>query len=200
MKGTSISMKIILASTSPRRKEILETAGFTFDICDPEINETADSNLNAYNTAMQLAKIKSEAMLKKYPQDLIISADTVVCIDDILLGKPKNKAEAFEMLSILSGRTHSVYTGVCIAKGQKSTVFYEETVVKFYKLSEEEINSYIDSGEPFDKAGAYGIQGKGSLLVERINGDYFNVVGLPVARLNREIQKLSTILFNEKQS
>lgn len=120
----------------------------------------------------------------------VIGADTVVAVDNEILGKPENAEHAFEMLSLLSGRQHSVFTGVTLLHGGKSKSFFCETKVNFYELSKQEINDYIACGECFDKAGAYGIQGKGSLFVSGICGDYFNVVGLPVSRLARELKCL----------
>ncbi|MGN1202566.1 MAG: Maf family protein, partial [Eubacterium sp.] len=117
--------------------------------------------------------------------DTIIGADTVVAVGGKILGKPKDRNDAFEMLKMLSGKYHSVFTGVTVIKPECTDTFSVETRVKFFDLTDKEINSYIDTGEPFDKAGGYGIQGKGSLLVEKIDGDYFNVVGLPISKLNK---------------
>ncbi len=186
-------MAIILASASPRRRELLKfiTEDFTVKVSDAE--EVTDPALSAEETVKSLAEIKGEAVAEGYPDDTVISADTIVVLDGKILGKPKNEADAFSMLSSLSGRTHEVFTGVCIIHGGEKKVFAERTEVSFYSLSDEEIRAYIATDEPADKAGAYGIQGKGCTLVKAINGDYNNVVGLPVAKLNRILKENSLI-------
>ena len=131
---------------------------------------------------------KALAVAKANPQATVIGADTIVVLEGIILGKPRDRADAIKMLQNLSGKVHSVFTGVCLIKDSKENSFFEETKVEFYSLSNEEIEAYVDTGEPMDKAGAYGIQGRGCLLVKRIEGDYFNVVGLPVGRLIRELK------------
>ena len=127
-------------------------------------------------------------MSKSNSQAIVIGADTIVVLESEILGKPRDRADAIKMLSTLSGKVHSVFTGVCLIKDSKENCFYEETKVEFYELSPQEIEAYVDTGEPMDKAGAYGIQGRGCLLVKRIDGDYFNVVGLPVGRLIKELK------------
>ncbi len=186
-------MAIILASASPRRKELLRfiTEDFTVKVSDAD--ETTDPSLSPEETVKSLAGIKGDAVAAICPGDTVISADTVVVLDGKILGKPKNPEDAFSMLSSLSGRTHEVFTGVCIICGDKKICFAQKTEVTFHELSEEEILSYIETNEPADKAGAYGIQGKGSLLVKSINGDYHNVVGLPVSALNRALKENSLI-------
>lgn len=181
-------MKIILASASPRRQELIKmiTEDVVVNPCD--CDETIKDGLVGREIAEYLSKIKGEAVKEQFSGDIIVSADTIVCLENKVLGKPKSREEAFLMLSTLSGNTHSVFTGVTIIKGEKIKTFSQETKVSFYKLSDKEIYEYIDSGEVYDKAGSYGIQGKGGLLVEGIDGDYFNVVGLPVARLKRELE------------
>ena len=181
-------MKIILASASPRRQELIKmiTEDVVVNPCD--CDETIKDGLVGREIAEYLSKIKGEAVKEQFSDDIIVSADTIVCLENKVLGKPKSREEAFLMLSTLSGNTHSVFTGVTIIKGEKIKTFSQETKVSFYKLSDKEIYEYIDSGEVYDKAGSYGIQGKGGLLVEGIDGDYFNVVGLPVARLKRELE------------
>jgi len=178
-------MSVILASASPRRRELLKfiTEDFTVKVSD--VREVTDPDLSPEETVKSLAVIKGEAVAGNCPGDTVISADTVVVLDGKILGKPKNEEDAFSMLSSLSDRTHEVFTGVCIIRNGEKTVFAERTEVTFYSLSDKEIREYIATGEPADKAGAYGIQGKGCTLVKSINGDYNNVVGLPVARLNR---------------
>ena len=180
-------MKIILASASPRRQELIKmiTEDIIVNPCD--CDETIKDGLKGREIAEYLSKIKGEAVKEQFKDEIIVSADTIVCLSDNVLGKPKSREDAFSMLRTLSGNTHSVFTGVTIIKGAKEKTFSQETKVTFYDLSDEEIYEYIDSGEVFDKAGSYGIQGKGGLLVKAIEGDYFNVVGLPVARLKREL-------------
>lgn len=138
---------------------------------------------------MELATRKAAVIAKQFDKEIIIGADTIVVQNGKILGKPKDRIIAKEMLESLSGSQHSVYTGVTIMYEGKQHSFYEKTDVMFWELSSEEIDQYLDSGEPFDKAGSYGIQGLGSLLVKKINGDYFNVVGLPISRLNRFLKE-----------
>jgi septum formation protein len=181
-------VKIILASASPRRQELIKmiTEDIIVNPCD--CDETIKSGLVGREIAEYLSKIKGEAVKEEFKNDIIVSADTIVCLNDNVLGKPKSREDAFLMLRALSGKTHSVFTGVTIIKGEKQKTFSQETKVTFYDLSDEEICEYVDSGDVYDKAGSYGIQGKGGLLVKGIDGDYFNVVGLPVARLKRELK------------
>lgn len=138
------------------------------------------------DAVLSLSEQKANEIFREHRGEVIVAADTIVAIDGKILGKPRDEKDAFAMLKTLSGRVHEVYTGVCVifANGRKER-FFEETKVEFYELSDEEIAAYIKTGEPLDKAGAYGIQGKGALLVKRIDGDYYNVMGLPVARLLR---------------
>ena len=181
-------MAIILASASPRRRELINLAGIPFEVCVPNVDERLDPAWTAARAARNLARQKAGAVAENFPGDCIIAADTVVEVAGRLLGKPIDAADAARMLRMLSGREHRVVTGVCLRRGQAERAFTQETLVRFYPLSEEEIEAYVRSGEPMDKAGAYGIQGKGALLVEGITGDYFNVVGLPVAMLARELR------------
>ncbi len=182
-------MKIILASASPRRQELIKmiTEDIVVNPCD--CDETVKPGLVGREIAEYLSKIKGEAVNEQFKDEIIVSADTIVCLNDKVLGKPKSEDDAFNMLRALSGNTHSVFTGVTIIKGEKVKTFSQETKVTFYDLSDDEINEYIASKECADKAGSYGIQGKGGLLVKGIDGDYFNVVGLPVARLKRELKE-----------
>lgn len=181
--------KIILASASPRRKELIKMITDEVIINPCDCDETVSDNLKGREIAEYLSKIKGEAVKNEFKENIIVSADTIVCLNDEALGKPKDYDDAFNMLKKLTGNTHSVFTGVTIIKGEKMHTFSQETKVTFYELSDEEIDEYISSGDVYDKAGSYGIQGKGGLLVEKIEGDYFNVVGLPVARLKRELEK-----------
>jgi len=181
--------KIILASASPRRKELLESLGLKFEVI---VSEADESKVNKESVPVsiyvqELALIKATAVCKniKKQDALIISADTVVCCDKKVLGKPKNADEARKMLSLLSGKCHSVYSGICVMNSNNmySVLNFVETKVYFRNLSDDLIENYINTNEPFDKAGAYGIQGLGALLVDKIEGDFFNVVGLPISKL-----------------
>lgn len=177
---------IILASQSPRRQELLKLITSDFEINVSNVDETLPDKITPKEAVMYLSKIKAEPFADG--DDIVIGADTVVALDGKILGKPKSEENAKEMLRFLSGRTHSVFTGVTLANDKKTKTFAVETKVKFFELTNEEIDAYIKTKEPFDKAGAYGIQGYGSLLVEKIDGDYFNVVGLPVSTLARELK------------
>ncbi|MGN0115046.1 MAG: Maf family protein [Acutalibacteraceae bacterium] len=182
-------MDIILASGSPRRRELLHYVYDDFAVLTADVDETAPSGIDAYDLPEYLSKIKCAAVAQNYENSLVIGADTVVICDGTVFGKPKSESDAFNMLKSLSGKAHYVVTGCTIAFGGKYHTFSQKTAVRFYQLSDDEIRRYIKTGEPMDKAGAYGIQGYGSLLIEGIDGDYFNVVGLPVARLKREIER-----------
>ncbi len=183
-------LKIVLASASPRRKELISLISDNVTIRPAECDETLPEGIGAKEAVELLSKIKNEASKQISAKDeLIISADTVVSIDNIILGKPVNKEDARRMIRLLSGKTHQVYTGVTLSFANKSVTFSEKTDVTFFSLSEKEIEDYVKLENIYDKAGAYAIQGEASLLVSGINGDYFNVVGLPVARLNRELLK-----------
>lgn len=172
---------IILASQSPRRRELMALTDLEFIVKPSDADENVTQNLSPKETVEFLSLKKALAL--KNENDIIIGADTVVSIDGKILGKPKDEKDAYNMLKILSGRTHSVYTGVTVIKNERTETFSCETKVTFYPISDEEIKDYVKTGEPLDKAGAYGIQLKGGLFVEKIEGDYNNVVGLPIARL-----------------
>lgn len=178
-------MSIILASQSPRRRELLGQMGITDFIVRPaKGEETVDRDLTPAKLVEALSRQKAEEVAAaSEADDLIIAADTVVAINGRVLGKPAHPDEAFEMLSALSGHTHTVLTGVTVRQGERVLTRHESTKVQFRYLTAEEICAYIATGEPMDKAGAYGIQGLGALLVEGIKGDYSNVVGLPICRL-----------------
>ena len=180
-------MNIILASNSPRRRELLGQMGLKdFQVSAPNVDETVAPGLSPAEMVEELSLRKARAAAKKArPEDLVIAADTVVALDGKVLGKPRDREDAFAMLSALSGREHRVYTGVTVLRGEEAAIGHEETAVAFRALKPGEIRGYIATGEPMDKAGAYGIQGVGALLVEGIRGDYCNVVGLPVFRLGR---------------
>ena len=204
--------QIILASQSPRRKELLEQIGLEFEIC-PAKGEEVISKTIPEEVVMELSKQKAEevaAMVCSYsnehkdittPSDiLVIGADTVVAYDGKVLGKPTDEADAKRMLSMLSGNTHSVFTGVTLVLIDKSgrtgeLVFYEKTDVTMHPMSEEEMDRYIATGEPMDKAGSYGIQGKCAIYIQKIDGDYNNVVGLPITRIYQELKKIGIDIY-----
>jgi septum formation protein len=181
-------MKVYLASASPRRREILNLAGIKHSVIIPEVSEEFDV---APDTPAQTVEILSERkakatleLLKDEKDDfLVIAADTVVALGDNIFGKPRDTEDAFNTVRSLSGERHEVYTGVTVASRSKTVSFVEQSSVYFRDLSDEEIEKYIKTGEPMDKAGAYGIQGKGCVFVKRIEGDYFNIVGLPIYRV-----------------
>ena len=183
--------KIILASNSPRRREILTQGGYEYEVDAADIDE----NLGISDPALlveELSYKKALAITDRHPDSIVIGADTVVAIDGDILGKPADEADAKAMLKKLSGRTHQVMTGVSLLETDGSVIikkvtFHAVTDVTFYELSDDEIASYVATGEPMDKAGAYGIQGRGALLVERISGEYLNVVGLPLAALAQRL-------------
>ena len=179
--------KIILASASPRRKELMELAGYDFEVICADIVEVVPEEAMPQEVVISLALQKAQAVAAEHKEAVVIGSDTVVALDEKILGKPHSEQEACEMLRSLSGRTHKVFTGVAIVCGGKVKNFFDETDVEFYSLGDDEIKKYVATGEPTDKAGAYGIQGKGSVLVKRINGDFFSVMGLPIAKLYREM-------------
>lgn len=190
VKKGDFMQRLILASSSPRRKELLENLRLNFEISSSDADESFSETLSPADAVMELASRKSGTVAPKFPDCFVIGSDTVVVHDGMILGKPESGQEALQMLKKLCGNTHSVYTGVSIISPEKETRFYEKTDVTFWELSDEEIDIYIKSGEPFDKAGGYGIQGFGSMLVKEISGDYYTVVGLPVSRLIRELRKI----------
>jgi len=179
---------LILASSSPRRKELLSILQIPFEVKVSDVEESFDPGQEPHEIVMNLADRKAKHVSKKYPQAIVIGADTIVVARGEVLGKPSTPNEAYDMLKKLSGSTHTVLTGVSIVSTARTTTFYEKTEVVFWELTDDDIHSYISTGEPFDKAGSYGIQGYGSTLVSRIEGDYFTVVGLPISRLVRELK------------
>ena len=185
-------MGIILASQSPRRRALLEQIGLSgFQVIPARGEEDMGAHLPPERLVETLALAKArEVAAGAAPEDIVIGADTVVTLDGQVLGKPHSEEEAAEMLRALSGRRHLVYTGLAVLRGAQALVEHEATAVRFRDLTEREIAAYIASGEPMDKAGAYGIQGLGALLVEGIEGDYSSVVGLPVCRLGRMLAQL----------
>ena len=179
-------MKIVLASHAPRRRQLLGQMGLEFTTQSPEIDESAFHGRDAQDLVETLSREKARWVARQQtPDTLVIGADTVVVLDGAILGKPRDGAEAEAMLAALSGRDHQVFTGVTLCQGDRILTQAEETQVTFRPLTGQEIRQYVSTGEPMDKAGAYGIQGLGGLLVEGIRGDYHNVMGLPICRLGR---------------
>ncbi|MGI6498698.1 MAG: Maf family protein [Oscillospiraceae bacterium] len=177
-------MSIVLASQSPRRQALLTQIGLPFRVVLPRGAEKADRSLPPFQLVQQLSRQKAEEIFPlAAPGELVLAADTLVVLDGAVMGKPRTPCEAREMLRLLSGRTHVVYTGICLIKDGRRVSETAETSVTFRPLSDGEIDAYVATGEPMDKAGAYGIQGKGALLVSGINGDFYTVMGLPLCRL-----------------
>jgi septum formation protein len=194
-----MAMKVILASKSSRRSDILNNIGLKFDVVKSGCDESYDVSMKPEDVVKYLSYKKAYNVAKNLGYDaLVIGADTIVVLDDMIMGKPKSTKDAFDMLKKLSGRCHTVYTGICVIKTQslEKLVDFESTIVKIKDLSDEEIENYIESGEPMDKAGGYAIQGLGSLIVERLNGCYFNVVGLPVYKLSCMLKKFGLDLLS----
>lgn len=186
-------MALVLASQSPRRKVLMGfiTTEFTVDV--PTEEEKVEPGTPADEMVQTLALKKARAVAGRHPGDIIIGCDTVVAVEDEILGKPKSEEDAAAMLHKLSGKEHHVHTGVALVQDDREECFVSTTRVKFYDLEEELVQWYVATGEPADKAGAYGIQGNGSVLVESLSGDYFTVMGLPVGRLYRELKKFSQL-------
>ncbi len=180
-------MRLVLASQSPRRAELLRAAGFPFTVRPSDIDESLRAGEDAAAYIQRLAWEKAQAA-ERSPDELVLAADTVVLIDGEVLGKPRNQADAERMLTALSGRKHAVLTAVCLRRGSKTAQETAETHVWFAQLTADEIRDYAHGGEPMDKAGAYAIQGVASRWIERIDGSYSNVVGLPVAVVHRLLQ------------
>lgn len=181
---------LILASKSPRRKELLQDCGFAYRIISCDCDETIQKDLPIEKAIEQIAYQKAKTVLQAFPHQLVLGCDTMVIYQGHPLGKPKDREDAKRMLTQLSGKTHHVISGVAILGADTHIVFHEITEVTFYDIEEELLQSYLDSDEPYDKAGGYGIQGKGKLFVKEIHGDYYNVMGLPVAKIYRELKKL----------
>ena len=189
-------MQLILASASPRRKELLSLFGVPFVIRVADIDETMDSGKPPFDEVGRVSRAKAMAVAAA-AEDVVIAADTIVVCEGRVLGKPKTEAEAEAMLSLLSGRDHQVMTGVTVRQGGKCETFTEVTDLHFRELSTREIAQYVASGEPMDKAGAYGIQGGAALFCEKMNGDYYNVMGLPVCRLWQTLIRMVPEIMEE---
>jgi septum formation protein len=196
-----IAKPVILASASPRRQEILSMLGFPFTVIPSHISEDIDMKTDGFGAyARELASRKTEAIAEQYGDHIVIGADTIVVHEGKLYPKPISKEQAKTFLHELSGKTHAVITGVGIYEGGTLRVFSVETAVTFRELDDELIDAYVDSGDPMDKAGGYGIQTAGALLVEKIDGDYYNVMGLPIAKLTEQLRRLAFIALKEGDS
>lgn len=184
--------QIILASVSPRRKELLEKAGLKFKVVESNYKEIADLKLTPHELARKLSLEKAKKVFKKYKNSIIIAGDTIVVCEKIILGKPKNKIDAKDMLQFLSGKVHSIITAITIIDGDLNKIITksEETKIHMRKINDNEINRFVESGEPFDKAGAYAIQGKAEKFIEKIEGNFDNAVGLPLNSLMKELKKI----------
>ena len=186
-------MHVILASGSPRRRALLEMVGISYEVCIPDVEENTDKTVPS-EIVKDLSLQKALSVAPKYPGQAVLAADTIVEIDGRILGKPRTENEAFSMLKMLSGRTHSVYTGVALVfpDGSRDS-FYSETRVTMFDNSDDLIRDYISTSEPMDKAGAYGIQGAGAFLVEKVDGDYGTIVGLPVSIVFRKLREYTLL-------
>ena len=191
-------MNLILASGSPRRKELLGLFGIPFVIRAADIDETMDPGQAPFDGVARVSRLKALAVPREQ-DDIVIAADTIVVCEGRVLGKPHSREEAVRMLTALSGRDHQVMTGCTVVRGEAIQTFTEVTDLHFRPLSEAEIIRYVDSGEPMDKAGAYGIQGGAALFCEKIVGDYYNVMGLPVCRLGQVLRKFAPEIMEDTQ-
>ena len=189
-------MQLILASQSPRRKELLGLFGVPFVIRVADIDETMDEACPAAEEVARVSRLKALAIPRE-ADDVVVAADTIVVCNGRVLGKPHSEEDALQMLQLLSGRDHQVMTGVTVLQGEKEAVFTEITDLHFRQLSDREIRRYIATGEPMDKAGAYGIQGGAALFCERMAGDYYNVMGLPVCRLGQVLKELAPQIMGD---
>ena len=191
-------MQLILASQSPRRQQLLQLLQVTFTVRPADIDEAMDPTRPPQTEVARVSKLKAEATTRN-PGDVVIAADTIVVLRDRVLGKPADKNEAIGMLRALSGRDHQVMTGITVLRDEKTITHTEITDVHFRPLTEEEILRYVETGEPMDKAGAYGIQGFAAPFVEGIRGDYYNVMGLPVCRLEQMLRQIAPEYMEEFQ-
>lgn len=180
-------MNIVLASASPRRRELMNFITEDFIAVSTDADETLPNGIETKKASEYLSLVKAKSASADYPEDIVIGCDTIVVVDDVILGKPKDFDQCCDYIRLLSGRAHSVITGCTLIYKESVVTFSVETEVHFRQLTESEIAQYASTDEPYDKAGGYAVQGKGALLIDKINGDYFNVVGLPVSRLNQEL-------------
>lgn len=191
-------MDIILASKSPRRRELLRLIGLPFTAMESDVEENASELLAPDEYVKTLAFQKADAVFQKHPDACVIGSDTIVYLDGKIIGKPRSEEDAFRILKLLQGNRHLVYTGVSVITPDCSLSDAERTEVTFWPMTDEEIHWYMSTGEPFDKAGAYGVQGPGGVFVKEVSGNYFNVVGLPLPLLYHLLQKAG-VLFDGLQ-
>ena len=189
-------MNLVLASASPRRKELLGLFRIPFSIRVADIDETMDMEKPPFDEVARVSRMKAAATPRE-AGDVVVAADTIVVCEGKVLGKPRSEEEAVEMLRLLSGRDHQVMTGVTVAAGEQIQSFTEVTDIHFRELSDKEIKAYVSTGEPMDKAGAYGIQGGAALFCTRMVGDYYNVMGLPVCRLGQVLREMAPDLMGD---
>ena len=191
-------MQLILASQSPRRRELMGLFHIPFTVQVADIDETMDPAKSPFDEVARVSRAKAEAT-PRCKDDVVIAADTIVVCDGQVLGKPRDEADAYRMLRLLSGRKHQVMTGLTVLRGNRAVTCTEVTDIHFRPLSDQEIYSYIRTKEPMDKAGAYGIQGGAALFAQRLEGDYFNVVGLPLCRLGEILRQLAPEIMEEPE-
>lgn len=184
---------LILASKSPRRRELFSLITPHFRVVTPDVDESVLDVADASALAVELAQLKAGRVAAQHPECTVVGCDTVVEADGVLLGKPQGRNEARAMLTLLSGRRHNVYTGVCVLSSGQERAFPCRTSVKFYPITPQDIERYIGTDEPYDKAGGYGVQGMAACFVRGIQGDYFNVMGLPVSRLYNTLRELDCL-------
>jgi len=183
-----MNKSIVLASQSPRRRELMLLLNLPFSSENPQIDEVIDPSLPLNKAIEKIAFDKAQDVFTRHPNSIVIGSDTVVVLDDLVLGKPTDEQDAIRMLNLLSGKTHKVITGVCMLSDKEKIVFHSIAKVTFYPLDETAIKTYVASASPLDKAGAYGIQDRGALFIESIVGDYYTIMGLPIAEINRRIR------------
>ena len=191
-------MQLILASQSPRRKELLGLMGHPFIIRVADIDESMDKTLAPYDEVARVSRLKALAV-ERQEDDIVVAADTIVVVEGTVLGKPRDEEDAFQMLRSLSGRDHQVMTGMTVVRGEEAVTVTEVTDIHFRELSDTEIRAYIATGEPMDKAGAYGIQGGAALFATHLDGDYYNVMGLPVCRLSMILRSFGLCILGESK-
>ena len=191
-------MKVILASQSPRRRELMGLFRIPFSVTVADVDETMDITKEPALEVARVSRLKAEAVPREW-EDVVIAADTIVVCEGQILGKPRDEEDAFRMLRLLSGRDHQVMTGMTVLHRDLARVCTESTDIHFRPLSDQEIRAYIRTGEPMDKAGSYGIQGGAALFAEKLVGDYYNVMGLPVCRLGRILRDIIPQLMEEQE-
>ncbi len=181
---------IVLASQSPRRRELMQMLNMPFSSENPQTEELIDPSLPLTKAVEKIAIDKAHQIFQKHPKAIVIGSDTVVVLDDQIFGKPVNEEDAVRMLRLLSGKTHKVITGVCMVSDHEELVFHSSAKVTFYPLDEAMIKAYVASSSPLDKAGAYGIQDRGALFIKSITGDYYTIMGLPIAEVHRRLRNM----------